>query len=38
MRWEEELEEAIEGLVALYSMEREVSRNQKRDTEMGLED
>ena len=37
VRWEEKLEEAIEGLVALYSTEREVSRNQKRDTEMGLE-
>ena len=37
VKWEEELEEAIKGLVALSSREREVSRNQKRDTEIGLE-
>ena len=37
-KWEEELEETIDGWVALSSQEREVLRKQKRDMEMGLED
>lgn len=37
-RWEEELEETIEGWVALSSQERELLRKQKRDMEMGCED
>ena len=37
-KWEEELEETIEGWVALSSQEREVLRKQKRDMEMGYED
>ena len=37
-RWEEELEETIEGWGALSSQEREVLRKQKRDMEMGYED
>ena len=37
-KWEEELEETIEGWVALSSQEREVLRKQKRDMEMGFED
>jgi len=34
-KWEEELEETIEGWAALSSQEREVLRKQKRDMEMG---
>ena len=34
-KWEEELEETIEGWGALSSQEREVLRKQKRDMEMG---
>jgi len=37
-KWEEELEETIEGWAALSSQEREVLRKQKRDMEMGYED
>ena len=37
-RWEEELEETIEGWTALTSEERELLRKQKRDMEMGYED
>ena len=37
-KWEEELEETIEGWTALSSQEREVLRKQKRDMEMGYED
>ena len=37
-KWEEELEETIEGWTALSSQEREVLRKQKRDMEMGFED
>lgn len=37
-RWEEELEETIEGWGALSSQERELLRKQKRDMEMGFED
>jgi len=37
-KWEEELEETIEGWVALSSQERELVRKQKRDMEMGYED
>ena len=37
-KWEEELEETIEGWTALSSQEREVLRRQKRDMEMGYED
>ena len=37
-KWEEELEESIEGWTALSSQEREVLRRQKRDMEMGYED
>ena len=37
-KWEEELEETIEGWGALSSQERELLRKQKRDMEMGLGD
>ena len=37
-KWEEELEETIEGWGALSSQERELLRKQKRDMEMGYED
>ena len=37
-KWEEELEETIEGWAALSSQERELLRRQKRDMEMGYED
>jgi len=37
-KWEEELEETIEGWAALSSQERELLRKQKRDMEMGYED
>ena len=37
-KWEEELEETIEGWAALSTQEREVLRKQKRDMEMGYED
>jgi len=37
-KWEEDLEETIEGWAALSSQEREVLRKQKRDMEMGYED
>jgi len=36
-KWEEELEETIEGWAALSSQERELLRKQKRDMEMGYE-
>ena len=36
-RWEEELEETIEGWMALSSQGREVLRKRKRDAEMNLE-
>ena len=37
-KWEEELEETIEGWAALSTQEREILRKQKRDMEMGYED
>jgi hypothetical protein len=37
-KWEEELEDTIEGWAALSSQERELLRRQKRDMEMGYED
>ena len=37
-RWEEDLEETIEGWSALSSQERELLRKQKRDMEIGFED
>jgi hypothetical protein len=37
-KWEGELEETIEGWVALSGQEREVSRERRRNMEMGLKD